>query len=282
MSTQFSPVIAARPQGNGGSFSAKSLDLQLFGKSASPVVICDDFRVRGRPFGPHPHAGFSTITYVLEDSPGELRSRDSLGNDLVVGPGGIVWTEAGSGMMHEESSADPGRELHGLQIFVNLSSKRKFTEPRVLRLDRGGVPQWRSDAGDSVQVVVGGYDGVLSPLVPAESFTLLDVKLRRKVTFEVGNDHNALVYVLTGAVVIHSDGREQNVQAEHAVAFHGGGRVVVFPASHPAQFLLLSGPEIREPVLMHGPFIMNDLAQINAAFARFRAGKMGHLAPLGE
>ena len=57
----------------------------------------DEFRVTGRPFPPHPHAGFSAVTYVLEDSEGKLRSRDSLGNDLVTGPGGIVWTQAGSG-----------------------------------------------------------------------------------------------------------------------------------------------------------------------------------------
>jgi hypothetical protein len=74
---------------------------------------------------------------VFEDSPGDLRSRDSLGNDVVTGPGGIVWTQAGSGLLHEETPADPDRELHGLQVFVNLSSNNKLAAPQMPRKERG-------------------------------------------------------------------------------------------------------------------------------------------------
>jgi redox-sensitive bicupin YhaK (pirin superfamily) len=97
--------------------------------TTSPLAVLDDFRVGGLPFSPHPHAGFAAVTYVLEDSPGGVRSRASSGIDLVVGPGGIVWTHAGSGVVHEEIPAVPGRELHGLRLFVNLSSKHKLTPP---------------------------------------------------------------------------------------------------------------------------------------------------------
>jgi redox-sensitive bicupin YhaK (pirin superfamily) len=92
----------------------------------------DEFRVTGRPFPPHPHAGFSAVTYVLEDSEGKLRSRDSLGNDLVTGPGGIVWTQAGSGLIHEELPADSNRELHAVQVFVNLSSRNLSEETTAI------------------------------------------------------------------------------------------------------------------------------------------------------
>src|SRR5208337_4600014 len=112
---ELSPIVAARAQGN-SAFSVQSVDLHALGDWASPVAALDHFRVRGRPFPPHPHAGFSAVTYVLEDSKAALRSRDSLGDDVVVGPGGIVWTEAGRGVMHEELPASDD-ELHGLQIF---------------------------------------------------------------------------------------------------------------------------------------------------------------------
>jgi redox-sensitive bicupin YhaK (pirin superfamily) len=65
MSIQFSPVIAARPQGKGGSFSVKSIDLDELGERASPVAVLHDFRVSGRPFPPHPHAGFSAVSLVF-------------------------------------------------------------------------------------------------------------------------------------------------------------------------------------------------------------------------
>jgi len=279
MTIQFSPVIAAQDRGNRGSFSVKSIDLDRLGERASPIAVLDDFRVRGQPFAPHPHAGFSAVTYVLEDSEGGLRSRDSLGNDIVVGPGGIVWTQAGSGVIHEELPAEFGRELHGLQIFVNLSSKNKLAAPQMLRLAKREVPEWRSDAGDRVRVVVGSFEGVSSPLVPAEPFTLLDVELRREISFSLQNAHNALVYVLEGDVLARADGREQKVSSEEAMALHGSGGRVAFGAYQPARFLILSGADIREPIIVQGSFIMNARSQIDAAIARYRAGAMGSLAP---
>jgi len=282
MSIEFSPVIAARAQGNGSPFSVRSVDLHKLGEGASPVVLLDDFRVTGRPFGPHPHAGFSAVTYVFEDSVGDLRSRSSLGNDLVIGPGGVCWTEAGSGVIHEEVPADPARELHGVQIFVNLTARNKLVAPRVLGLEGSEVPEWRSEAGDRVRVVVGSFAGVSSPLVPTERFDLLDVQLRGAIPSSIQVGYNAVLYVLTGGVLVRADGREREVAGGHALALQGGSGRVTFESTEPAHFLILSGAEIREPVFVEGSFIMNERSQIDAALARYRAGAMGHLAPLSE
>jgi len=282
MSIQFSPVVAARAQVTGGTFSTKSINIWELGGRASPVAVLDDFRVSGRPFGPHPHAGFSAVTYVFEDSLGGLRSRDSLGNDLVLGPGGICWTQAGSGLIHEETPADADRELHGLQIFINLSSKNKLAAPRVLHMESRETPEWRNEADDRVRVMVGSFEGLSSPLVPAESFNLLDVELRREISIDLQPAHNALVYVVNGGISVRGGGGEQEVEGQQALALHGSGGRATFVASHPAHFLILSGAEIREPVVADGPFIMNDRAQIEAAFARYRAGGMGHLAAVSD
>jgi len=279
MSVELSPIVAARAQGS-SAFSVRSVDLHALGDWASPVAALDHFRVRGRPFLPHPHAGFSAVTYVFEDSKAALRSRDSLGDDVVVEPGGIVWTEAGRGVMHEELPASDD-ELHGLQIFVNLSAKNKLAAPRMLRLDKSDAPERRSDAGDRVRVIVGSYENRSSPLVPLEPFTLLDVELKRSFVFDLPDAHSALVYVLDGELLVRAGEREQGAAGEQAVAMGGGGRVT-FEAVRPAHFVLLAGAEIREPVLAHGPFIMNEMSQIEAAVARYRAGDMGRLAPLVE
>lgn len=279
MSIQFSPLLRAKTRGNSGTFSVTSVDLRELGERASPVTVLDDFRVRGQPFGPHPHAGFSAVTYVFEDSEGGLRSRDSLGNDIVMSPGGIVWTQAGRGVIHEELPALPDRALHGLQVFVNLSSKNKLTAPQVHQLAHSDVPEWRSDAGDRVRVVVGSFEGIVSPLVPAEPFTFLDVHLRRRIALDVENAHNVLMYVLRGSILVHADNREQKVPTEHAVALHGGSERVEIEAPQPAHLVILSGREIRERVIAGGSFIMNEPEQIEAAIARYRRGEMGQLAP---
>jgi hypothetical protein len=256
------------------------VNLYELGERSSPIVVLDDFRVSGRPFGPHPHAGFSAITYVFEDSQGGVRSRDSLGNDVVVGPGGIVWLQAASGALHQEVPAQAGGELSGAQIFVNLSSTNKLAAPRTLWLKNSDVPEWRNDAGDRIRVVVGSYEGLASPLVPAEPFNLLDVALRREISFSLQTGHYAVVYVREGGVLVRVEGREQRVPSEHALALYSGCGRVAFEAIHPTHLLILSGAEIREPVLVDGPFIMNERSQIETAMTRFRTGEMGDLAPL--
>jgi len=280
MSIQFSPIVAARAHGDGRAFSVHSIDLRELGERASPVVVLDDFRVSAPTFGPHPHAGFSAVTYVFDDSQGNLRSRDSLGNDIVMGPGGVVWTQAGGGVIHEELPAETGCELHGLQVFVNLSSRNKLVAPQVHELAKSQVPEWWSNAGDRVRVVVGSFEGLLSPLVPVEPFTFLDVGLRANVSFNLRKAHNALVYVVSGAVLVRADNRAQKLLGEQALALYDGGGRVTLEALHPSQVVVLSGAEIREPTLVHGPFIMNERSQIEAAFARYRAGAMGQLAPV--
>lgn len=275
MSIEFSPIIASQGRG-GASFSLRQLDLHQWGKRASPVEVLDHFRVNGRPFPPHPHAGFSPVTYVFEDSQASLRSRDSLGNDSVVGPGGLVWTQAGSGLMHEETPAESGRELHGLQVFVNLSSKNKLVKPQQFRIENQDVPIWRSNAGDRVRVIVGSFAGLSSPLVPAEPFCFLDADLVHEIPFDLEDGYNAIVYVLKGRATVRSDSHEVTVAEEKAVALHGSGTVRL-RALDRAHALLLSGAVIAEPVVSAGPFIMNDESQVEDAFARYRAGRMGRL-----
>ena len=280
MSVRFTSIVPARTRNHGGGFSLKAVSLHDLAEAASPVTVLDDFRVRDQPFSPHPHAGFSAVTYVFEDSNGSLRSRDSLGNDVVVGPGGLVWTQAGRGVIHQEVPADE-RELHGLQLFVNLSAKNKLVEPRMLKLDPCAVPEWQNEeTGDRVRVVVGSYGGHLSPLVPAEPFTFLDVRLRKAITFDLKSGHNALVYLVGGAIRLRSGAREQRMAGGHGIALYGEGGSVEIAALAPSHLIILGGPDLNDPIVVDGPFIMNEPAQIEAALERYRSGRMGHLEPI--
>ena len=282
MAIQFSGVLRSRLSASGGTFSVQAIDLSALGDWGSPVLVLDHFRVTGRPFSPHPHAGFSAVTYVFEDSPGGLRSRDSLGNDLVTGPGGIVWTEAGRGLLHEEVPAETGRELHAVQIFVNLSAKNKLVAPRLLRLESAEIPEWRSIAGDRVRAVVGSFYGARSPLIPSEPFSLFDAKVQDEISFILPEDHVLLIYVLAGQARVHTEGQERvELEGEQAVAVRGGGRVSVH-SIRPAHVLILHGAKIRDPVRVYGPFIMSEQWQIEATATRYRNGEMGELEPISN
>ncbi len=285
MSITFSPVVAAEARQLPGFTALHFIDLEKLGIAASPLAVLDDFRVGGLPFSPHPHAGFAAVTYVFEDSPGEVRSRASSGDDITVGPGGIVWTDAGSGVVHEEVPAVRGRELHGLQLFVNLSARNKSAPPQVRSLQGHEVPQWHGpDGDDRVRVVVGSFEGVSSPLMPTEPFTMLDARLRNGIIFDLPQAHNAVVYVLAGTVDVQAGSLTRQVDASHALGVgggDGGARLTIAPRQS-AHLLILSGAEIRDPVVTAGPFIMNDATQIRDAANRYQAGAMGHLAPLAE
>jgi redox-sensitive bicupin YhaK (pirin superfamily) len=278
MTIEFSTLVAAQSRGAADAFAVSSIDTQALGHDG-PIVVLDHFRVTGRPFTPHPHAGFSTVTYVFEDSESGLRSRDSLGNDFLTEPGGIVWTQAGSGVIHEELPAQPDRQLHGMQIFVNLSARNKLAAPRALRLDRNQIPQVRTARDDRVRVAVGTYGGVMSPLVPAEPFTLLEVELLHEIPLDIRDGHHTLIYAIEGRVGVHTEGRELLVPAQGAMALRGNG-LLKLRAEHPSRLLVMSGLAISEPVIARGTFIMNSLSQIDDAIARYNLGEMGQLAPL--
>lgn len=283
MSTEFSPVVPVARRQMSGFSGVNFVDVDALGVAASPVAVFDDFRVQTMPFSPHPHAGFAAVTYVMRDSPGSVRSRASSGEDVEVGPGGIVWTEAGSGVIHEEIPADPSRELHGVQLFVNLSSKNKLIPPKVRYLLPAEVPEWGDEQGNRVRVVVGSFEGIESPLTTTEPFTMLDADIARKIAFKLPAGNNAIVYVRSGAVVVGADsGRATRVDGAQAIALRGGPAVVTLEADEPSAVLVLGGPQINERVVTQGPFIMNDVAQIDAAIHRYRSGAMGHLEPVAR
>jgi redox-sensitive bicupin YhaK (pirin superfamily) len=282
LSVQFSRAIAARTFTPSRGFSVRNVDLHAFRELASPIAGFDEFRVSAPVCGPHPHAGFSTVNYLFEDSHGNLRSRDSLGNDFETRPGGLVWTQTGSGLVHEELPAEPGREVHGLQLNINLGSKHKLISPAVLRLEPELVPRWRNDAGDRVRVVVGSFAGLTSPLTPVEPFSLFDIRLQSAVMFGLPQAHNALVYVLSGVAQVIANGHARRLESSQAVAFQGIREPALVQLVGSAHVLVLSGAEIREPMVSDGPFIMNHPWQIDAAFARYHSGAMGELDSLPQ
>lgn len=277
MAVRFSHPLWAVQRGNREVFSVNSLDLHEHGLVSSPLVLIDEFRVQGRPFAPHPHAGFSAVTYILEDSPSRLRSRDSLGGDHVVGPGGLVWTQAGRGVMHEELPADPGGQLHGIQFFVNTSRVNKGLAPEVFALTPDRAPVWLGPGNDRVRVMVGGFGDLKSPLVPADPFTLLDITLETRIDLTLEQGEIGLIYGLTGPISIEAPGAAARLRQGQAIEVRGQGAFSLHGGPN-ARVLFLAGVEIKEPVFRQGPFIMCTQGEIAAANARFARGEMGWLA----
>lgn len=236
-----------------------------------PFIMVDHFRMSEAVFAPHPHAGFSAVTYLFDDSATGLVSRDSLGGEHAIPPGGLHWTLAGRGVMHDEFPAESGREAHGLQIFVNLPADQKLRPPTVMRLapeqmrHRAG-PGWRA-----VQVF-GGTTALALPSPVALAIVDLDAGAEFEMQMAEGEQGFALV--------IRGSGRagELPLSTGRALSLDEDGRAVLH-ADEALRLACFSGRPLREPIVRHGPFAMSDEGQVVAALQRFQTGGMGRLSP---
>ncbi len=250
------------------------------GATLDPFLNLDDFRMSEPTFPPHPHAGFSAVTYMFEDSPGTFTNRDSLGDESLIGPGTLHWTQAARGMMHEEIPQRRGVECHGLQMFVNLRSDHKLAAPRAFHVDARDVPECRDYAGARIRVLAGSLAGVRSAL--SELLTpvsLFDVHLRAgaRVSIPVAASTNCFVLSISGSGT--SGPERAAIIAHDAVAFADDGDAVELAAgSDGLHVLLAAGKPLGEPVVFAGPFAMTTRTDAEAAIARYERGEMGRLS----
>jgi redox-sensitive bicupin YhaK (pirin superfamily) len=231
----------------------------------------------GLPFGPHPHRGFETVTFIVQ---GELTHKDSGGHESVIRAGGVQWMTAGRGLVHAEISSrefkDRGGPLEILQLWVNLPARLKMTAPRYIGLQAAGIPAIPTDdARGTVHLVSGEWNGQRGPI---ESLTgvfmsMVALSAGARVRFGGVGGRNVFLYVVRGRVKIGSDEAR-----EHALVELSRERDTV-EIEATADALLLAGhaDPIGEPVLAHGPFVMNTREEIVQAIHDYQAGKFGPL-----
>lgn len=235
-----------------------------------PFIMVDHFRMVEPVFAPHPHAGFSAVTYLFDDSATGMVSRDSLGGEHEILPGGLHWTLAGRGVIHDEYPADPGREAHGLQIFVNLPAEQKLREPAVMRLAPEQMPRRAGQGWRAVQVF-GGTAELALPWPSALAIVDIDPGATYPLTVAEGEQGFA--------VVIQGRGQAEAVPVSmgRALQLSAPGRTTVH-AQDALRLAVFTGRPLAEPLVRHGPFVMSDEGQVVAALQRFQTGAMGRLA----
>lgn len=162
---------------HGSQFRAFSLRGDQYAKPIDPFLGVDHAWISGPTFPPHPHAGFSAVSYLFLDSETGIDNRDSLGNRNLIQPGGLHWTAAGQGIVHEEVPAEPGKTVHMLQIFINLSERKQDAAPFALSLEAQDVPVVYKP-GAKIRVPFGCLEGAVSPLAVPTEVRLLDIHWR--------------------------------------------------------------------------------------------------------
>ena len=222
-------------------------------------------------FPRHPHRGFETVTYLLA---GNMRHKDSAGNEGVIRPGGVQWMTAGKGIEHSEMPEQVEGLMKGFQLWVNLPSTAKMIEPGYQEFSPEQVTVEHRANGTSIRVISGTTNkGTVGPVKNHYiNPTYMDIQLKAKDTFEqsLPISDNAFIYMISGNSQV--DGPEQQVE-EGMLAILTQGDLVRIEAQTDSRFLLVSGAPIREPVARGGPFVMNTKAEVLQAFADYQSGK---------
>jgi len=260
-----------------------------------PFLLFDDFRndnplsfEKGFPW--HPHRGIETITYVLE---GNVDHADSLGNSGSLGAGDIQWMTSGSGILHQEMPKGNSKgQMHGFQLWANLPSELKMTNPRYQDVNSGEIPEIFEDDGTRVKVIVGSFWGKTGPVdgIAADP-QYLDIYVPPgvKKTFPVDTYRKTFAYIFDGSgafdsasiptgVLLEKEirGEELNIRDMSGnrtlVSFDTGDFVSVQAGENGIRFLLISGKPIQEPVAWHGPVVMNTREELVQAFDELKNG----------
>jgi redox-sensitive bicupin YhaK (pirin superfamily) len=253
-----------------------------------PFMMVDHFVMDEPTFMPHPHAGFSAVTYLFEDSEGGIANRDSLGHDLHIAPGSLLWTQAGSGVLHEELPAQRGRGTHGLQIFVNSAIAHKDKPAQVFERraqDILVVPLQGDAAGGRVRVVLGEFGAVQAQIANDTPVALLDITLppNAALTVPLPAHWQALAVVARGGLVDERADADATPASPHALRFElpstGANEVRLHAGAQGVHLVLLAAQPLNEPVVSHGPFIGASVEQVQAMLQRYHSGQMGRLDP---
>jgi redox-sensitive bicupin YhaK (pirin superfamily) len=242
---------------------------------------------RGLPFGPHPHRGFETVTFILE---GQLAHVDSAGHQSVIRAGGVQWMTAGRGIVHAELSPEAfkraGGPLEILQLWVNLPARLKMTAPRYVGLQREQIPALRTGDGKGVvQLIAGRCSGHEGPIASLTDAFMSTIRLERGGTVHFADlaGRNVLLYVVRGAVQVGADDAGASVVPRHTLAeLTDLGDEVQVCASEDSILLLGHADPINEPVVAHGPFVMNTREEIAQAIGDYQAGKFEAIAVSAE
>lgn len=257
------------------------------GQKLSPFLLLDyaephEFAPSDKPRGveSHPHRGFETVTVVYQ---GEVEHRDSSGGGGLIGPGDVQWMTAASGLVHEEMHSREftrrGGTLEMVQLWVNLPARDKSAPPGYQTLLAADIPNVSlSDNGGTVRVIAGEFLGTKGPARTFTPINLWDIQLLagHAVELPLPDNTTTALLVLRGQVGL-SD-REMANAGELAI-FDPAGLGIELNAASDSTLLLLNGEPIPEPIVGHGPFVMNTRQEIVRAFEDFQQGRMGTLHP---
>lgn len=243
-----------------------------------PFLMLDNFHsddpddyIAGFP--DHPHRGFETVTYMIA---GRMRHRDNAGHEGLLQNGGVQWMTAGRGIIHSEMPEQENGVMEGFQLWLNLPARRKMIPAWYRDIPKAEIPEYVAAEGVTVRVIAGASNGITGAMTREDTEPLfIDIDLPAGSTFStmIPATHNAFVYVYRGAVTIGGKVLGENRMGILVNTPQADG--VTLRATVPAKAILVAGKPLGEPIMQHGPFVMNTKEEIYQAIRDYQEGRLG-------
>jgi redox-sensitive bicupin YhaK (pirin superfamily) len=229
----------------------------------------------GLPFGPHPHRGFETVTFILH---GDLTHKDSGGSESIIKAGGFQWMTAGKGLIHSEVSSEEfmknGGDLEILQLWVNLPAKFKMADPKYIGLQKEAIPKIELDNGKvTIDAVSGSWEGTRGAFSPLVDIQLATLHFKKGGIYRtsIPAERNIFFYVAKGNLKVNG----QDVVMHQLIEFKNEGDKIIIEAAEESTILFGHAIPFNEPIVAYGPFVMNTEEEIRQAYHDYRNGKFG-------
>ena len=275
-----------------------------------------DYEAQPHGVGQHPHKGFETVTIAYS---GEISHRDSAGGNGIIFEGDVQWMTAGRGILHEEFHSQGFGQRGGVfsmvQMWLNLPSAHKLTEPKYQSIRRTDMPIIEllddSEAAHQttigkVAIIAGEWQDITGAADTFTPINLWDIELHAagSTTLQVPDSHNVLLLVQEGELLVNDTSiaagqliqfvaptkntinsqtiDSQTGQSASFIADATDTIQLTYPATSdtektvaPVKLLLLSGEPIGEPIASYGPFVMNTQAELKQTFRDYQTGNFG-------
>jgi redox-sensitive bicupin YhaK (pirin superfamily) len=278
---------AAQPEKVGPLDIARALPNKTT-NAVGPVIFLD--HVPEKKFAPgelpepdgsfaHPHRGIATFSYLLK---GEIIHYDSNGGHGLVKAGGVQWMNAGKGIVHDEmiqsEMRNNGGDIYAFQFWVNLPARNKADKPDYMPVEANDLPIVSLDDGAAtLKILLGEFQGARSP-IPAftEQFIWhINLHANSSIKLPTMSDHEYAGYLPVGDVIVN----DTSVAAREFFLLDeiGTGISIENRSDDALDVVIFGGEPYREPMVSHGPFVMNTAEEINEAYEDFRGGSYGQI-----
>jgi redox-sensitive bicupin YhaK (pirin superfamily) len=269
-------LIAGQPTRDGAGVKLTRVLTQELQRRLDPFLMLDNFgsddpKDYGAGFPDHPHRGFETVTYMLT---GNMRHKDSAGNEGLITDGGVQWMTAGRGVIHSEMPEQVDGVMEGFQLWLNLRGEDKMCAPGYRDIPRGEIPEFTTAEGVTVRVIAGeshGRHGAMQrPYTEPLYLDLIFPHAGGSFEQLLPSTHNAFVFVYRGALQVG----EATVGQQRMAVLANEGDGISLRANGAARALLIAGRPLNEPIAQYGPFVMNTREQLMQAVDDFRQGRL--------